>query len=166
MRRLYKYVALPRHDRCVLRQATFLLVLVWSGLRLLSFQRLCRLIARVPPKPTSRVSEEPPDILAALRAIDIASRVVPGATCLTRALALQVLLRRQGRVSRLHIGVAKDQAHGLEAHAWVEYRGRIVLGDSPDLSRYTRLPLPDKTNFSCMEMREDKSYYDMYNRLV
>jgi hypothetical protein len=146
MRRLYKkYLALPSYDRRLLTQAALLLVVVWGGLRLLPFQRLCRLIAQVPATPATRSSDRGADIRPILWALDVASQYVPKATCLTRALALQVFLHRRGQASRLHIGVAKSQAHILEAHAWVEYQGRVVLGDSPDLSRYTPLPVAEKT---------------------
>jgi hypothetical protein len=141
MRRLYRYIALPRHDQRLLTQAALVLVTVWGGLRLLPFQKLCQLIAQVPPTPARRSPDRETDIMPILWALDVASQYVPKATCLTRALALQVLLRRQGQTSRLHIGVAKSQAHILEAHAWVEYQGRVVLGDSSDLCRYTPLPL-------------------------
>ncbi len=63
-----------------------------------------------------------------------------GAKCLARALTTQVLLNRQGYLPDLRIGVAKATAGQLEAHAWVEYQGRIVIGQLNDLSRY--LPLP------------------------
>jgi hypothetical protein len=61
-------------------------------------------------------------------AITHASRLVPGASCLTQALSLQVLLGQRGLGSRLCIGVRKSQAKGFEAHAWVESGGRILIG--------------------------------------
>jgi hypothetical protein len=72
-------------------------------------------------------------------AIAIASRYVPAATCLTRALAGLVLLTQHGEPALLQIGVVKNEAGKLEAHAWVENRGRIVIGAAPELLRYTRL---------------------------
>ena len=73
-------------------------------------------------------------------AVTVASRYVPAATCLTQALAGQILLAQHGEPALLQIGVAKNEAGNLEAHAWVESRGRIVIGDSRELFRYTRLP--------------------------
>jgi len=54
------------------------------------------------------------------RAIAAARRWVPHATCLTRALAEQILMRRNGHDARVHIGVALDAGSGFLAHAWVE----------------------------------------------
>ncbi len=51
-------------------------------------------------------------------AVMSASRYVPRATCLVRALTVQALLEAQGWPAWLRIGVAG--APGWAAHAWVE----------------------------------------------
>jgi hypothetical protein len=50
------------------------------------------------------------------------------------------LLVQHGEPAVLRIGVIKNEAGNLKAHAWVESRGRIMIGDSRDLFRYTPLP--------------------------
>jgi hypothetical protein len=72
--------------------------------------------------------------------ISLARRVVPHATCLPQALATEALLVRYGYPADLRIGVAKVAAGRLTAHAWVESRGRVMVGDLRDLSRYVPLP--------------------------
>lgn len=72
------------------------------------------------------------------RAVTGASRAVPGAACLTQALAAQVLLERRGLPARVRVGVTRADGGQLLAHAWVESDGRIVLGGT-DLSGYTPL---------------------------
>jgi hypothetical protein len=67
------------------------------------------------------------DVTWAVRRV---SRAVPGATCLTQALAAQVLLSRRGYASRLRIGVARAADNGLRAHAWLESDGVVVFGGS------------------------------------
>jgi hypothetical protein len=63
------------------------------------------------------------------RAVTRANRVVPGATCLTQALATQVLFERHGLPARLHIGVVvRAGGQAVQGHAWVESQGRIVIG--------------------------------------
>jgi hypothetical protein len=76
------------------------------------------------------------DIAIAVRR---ASRLVPGATCLPQALATRAMLKRRGIVSELRIGVARDTRGDVQAHAWVEVAGRVVIGNLPDLARYQRL---------------------------
>lgn len=67
------------------------------------------------------------------------SRYVPVATCLTQALTTQILLAQIGHSTDLKIGVAKSIEGKLEAHAWLESRGEIVIGKLKDLSRFTIL---------------------------
>lgn len=62
-------------------------------------------------------------------AIHAASRFVPRPTCLTKALALQTLLARRGRLAILHLGVKTTRTAGLEAHAWLELNGNVILGE-------------------------------------
>lgn len=67
-------------------------------------------------------------------AVQAAARRIPGASCLTRALALQHLLACAGQSSRVRIGVAKN-ASGLESHAWLESRGEILIGNTGSLEQ-------------------------------
>ena len=58
--------------------------------------------------------------------------------CLAQALAGKYMLRRRGIPSTLHLGVAKDQATDLEAHAWLR-SGDVVVAGGGDLDRFTLL---------------------------
>jgi len=69
-------------------------------------------------------------------AVKAASRYVPAANCLPRALATQTMLRQRGYPARIYIGLAKAEAGQLEAHAWVESEGKILMGGLQDLARY------------------------------
>jgi hypothetical protein len=74
-------------------------------------------------------------------AVDAVSRHMPvDVTCLTQALATEFLLGRLGQPSNLRIGVAKDEQNELQAHAWIEIEGRVLIGGKVDLSRYVVLP--------------------------
>jgi hypothetical protein len=53
---------------------------------------------------------------------------VPGASCLTQAMALQYLLARAGHASELFVGVRQDEAGAFQAHAWLACNARTVLG--------------------------------------
>jgi hypothetical protein len=66
----------------------------------------------------------------AARAVRRVSRVVPGATCLTQALAVQAFLERRGLPTRLHIGV-RDSGEAVRAHAWLDSQGMTVIGGAP-----------------------------------
>ena len=69
------------------------------------------------------------------RRIERAAWFVPHATCLVRVLAGAQLFAAQGRQADVVIGVRR-RAGVLEAHAWLESGGRVVLGDVQDLTSY------------------------------
>ena len=110
------------------------------ALILLPFGRVWRALERL-----GRASDSPPTIDQeafdrVVGAVKLMGRYVPGVTCLDRALAAKVLLSRRGYSVDLRIGVTRGPGEPLEAHAWLEDDGTIVIGDLEDLTRYTRLP--------------------------
>jgi len=70
-----------------------------------------------------------------------AARFVPGATCLPQALAAEAILHRRGHPADLRLGVKRGN-DGVEAHAWVESYGRVIVGDG-DLDRFEPLEASD-----------------------
>ena len=72
-------------------------------------------------------------------AIQVVSRRVPRASCLTQALAAQMILARYGYNSQLRVGVTRESPDGFRAHAWVESDGKIIVG-AGELSDLTLLP--------------------------
>ncbi len=63
-------------------------------------------------------------------AVRNASRLVPRSTCLVQALAARHLLARHGFAANVVIGVARQHETGFDAHAWVEYQGAVLIGQS------------------------------------
>ena len=103
--------------------------LVRAGLRFLplpAWERMAERLSGSPPA-DGTPSATAQDVAWAVRS---ASRVVPGATCLTQALAAKLVLSRRGYSSRLRIGVARGPGHRLRAHAWLEANGVVVVGGS------------------------------------
>ena len=138
MKSMTKFSRLPRFflrsavERRLLLEAFFTLWRVRLELWLLPFGRVTRLSKRLSSE-TSRV-----EIVRLTKTLSAASRYVPQATCLTRALAGQRLLAAQGYASRLRMGVRKDGGH-LKAHAWLEHQGRVVVGQVSNLADYRPL---------------------------
>lgn len=131
----------------VLRRAVGERRLLWETLLLLSatrvtlcffpFQTVLGVLNRYNTQPGA--AEEADSIRRVVWAINSASRLL-GTTCLPRALAAQSLLSRRGVQSELRIGVARRPGAALEAHAWIEREGTIVIGRLPDLARFTQMP--------------------------
>ena len=73
-------------------------------------------------------------------ALTRASRWVPGATCLTQALAGQWMLNRLGYASTVVIGVQPEAKKGLHAHAWLKSGARLIVGHlEGDLSGFNQI---------------------------
>ncbi len=68
------------------------------------------------------------------------SRYVPGATCLTQALALKLMLTRRRVACRLRIGVAKEPDGAFKAHAWLEtLSNQVIIGGGLSPEQYKPL---------------------------
>ncbi|WP_029031784.1 lasso peptide biosynthesis B2 protein [Salinarimonas rosea] len=60
--------------------------------------------------------------------VDVASRFVPGATCLTRALSGQALLARRGAASTVLVSLSPGDGSRPSPHAWLLCNDTILLG--------------------------------------
>lgn len=90
-------------------------------------ERLARGPAWLPRQDAARVGQ---------RVVRVA-RWVPGASCLTQALAARVLLAWHGHASTVRYGVRAGTT-ALAAHAWVEHDGLVVVG-GPDVTGFVPL---------------------------
>ena len=123
MASLKTFAGLSSQDRSLLVRAFFLVASVRTGLFLLPFRTVQRFTAK-----TRRSAAQIHSVAHCAWAVRAVSRYVPGATCLTQALAAQVLLAESGYDSRIEIGVRKDEHRRFRAHAWVVCGEEIVIG--------------------------------------
>jgi len=135
MTSLARFLQLPAADRKLLVRAGALLLSVRLGLWLLPY-RVVMLLALGAAAAGGRPACLRPERIA--WAVATAARLGPGATCLPRALVAESLLRRMGYAATLHIGVTKGDNGTIEAHAWVEYLGKVVVGKA-GVERYAAL---------------------------
>ena len=120
MKKLAAFCALPNRDRVLLIEAVTALVFFGMALRLVSVERLRAWAGSLRPGNGS--------MDRIVWAVRTSARRVPGATCLSSALALQRMLSRRGYASELHIGVAwKDK--DFAAHAWLVRGERVLIGE-------------------------------------
>jgi len=141
---LRRFLRLPSLNQRLLIRALVLLALMRAGLWFLPFKVVLRLTRRVGQRPRAGEGGDL-TVGAIVSAVRNASRFLPGATCLTQALVGRVLLAQTGHLSALRIGVRKDPVRGFEAHAWLEHRGKVILGKLEDLSRYAPMrPLGER----------------------
>ncbi len=146
MHRLARLSRLPAVERRLLIEATLLLGAIRPGLRLLPFPTVRRLLSRVAREPAGPSPAIPPSTEQIVWAVTVAGRYVPKVgtgVCLTEALAAQTMLARRKLPALLRIVLIKGEESRLQAHAWVESGGEVVIGGGPDLDRFTPLPTPE-----------------------
>lgn len=105
------------------------------GLTLLSYRRVRRWLPR-----GRSASAHPAMCWRTARAVTRAAALVPGASCLTQAIAVQLILAWRGYASEIQVGVGTSETGGLNAHAWLLSEGRVVIGGSAaELAAYAPL---------------------------
>lgn len=144
MKPLRNFWKLSPPDRIILLQTYLLLTLIRLGLWLVPFERLWKLSLKLGQRPAKAVLPAKTDVQIVRQivwAVNLSARFTPGgAKCLARALTTKVLLDQRRCPSLFKIGVAKDASGGLDAHAWIEFQGHVVMGQVSKLSEYTSLP--------------------------
>jgi hypothetical protein len=137
MNRLRKFLRLSTVEKWLLIKVTLLLWGIKLGLKLLPFQTVRRFLDKLAKVPVGLHADDLATPERIVWAIELADRSMPG-TCLTRALAARVLLVRRGYPAQVHIGVIGGKGREFLAHAWVESRGKVVIGNY-ELESYTPL---------------------------
>ena len=137
MGRADKFLRLSTADKLLLARCLLTVSAVRLGFSLLSYRALRRWLPRTTAgAATGHMARR------AVWGVELASRLVPGATCLVRAFAAQLILARDGYQSHVRIGVGNDPEGKFIAHAWLISGDRILLGGSPDHLRHY-MPLAD-----------------------
>lgn len=114
-----------------MRQALGQLYRVRLGLWLFGFNHWRRSVKPV------RAQMSGATVQQLLHGVARARRLVPQDTALIEALAAQRVLARHGHHSTVHVGIADNAT--LNAHAWLQCQGQVIVGWRPDLKNYPPL---------------------------
>jgi hypothetical protein len=142
-----KLLALSAADRRLLLEAGWQLVRTRVALWVGPAFTEARLLD--PRRSTAREPTQSVDRLA--WAVGAVARRLPAPfrTCLPQALAVCVMARRRGIQARLMIGVRREPGtSAVEAHAWAECAGRVIVGWRDDLASYVPLDAPPATTLA------------------
>ena len=136
-----RFAALDGRERLCLLPATMSLLLTRLRLRWLPLRKVLQW-AELPVTETNDESGPvDPRTQCRIRAAERAGHwLFPRNPCLTQALVVHRLLRRRGHASELRIGIRASSGKLQDAHAWVEYRGVVWIGER-GLSE-AHIPLP------------------------
>ena len=136
---LHRFREISWLERCLLSEAFALLPVVHAAQQRLPFLAWRRLMERDLPIPSPRLGRVTP--AQVVWAVDAACRWVPGEyKCLPRAYTTHLLLRHHAYPSQVHLGVSRAAEGTMDAHAWVECQGQIVVGQVEDMARFVPLP--------------------------
>jgi hypothetical protein len=137
IRKLWRH---PWQNWGLLLHAAALTACIRGGLSATSLSRMTRTLRRVATGlPQWSAATPRYRLRAAWAAHAVGRRLLPERPCLTQALVLQYLLLRRGDdAAELHIGVRKDEDTGLQAHAWVERSGQVLIGGTGAPDTYER----------------------------
>ncbi len=140
MKRIQKFWQLDYNTRYLLVKTFFLLNSIRFGFLFLKFPLLQKLLGKI-GKSRSDLSAHPAiSIDKIVWGVEVSTQFSPGgAKCLARSLTVHALMQRQGYDPKLQIGVIKSPIEELQAHAWVEYQGKVVIGNLSDLEKYGAL---------------------------
>ena len=114
---------IPRDDGWLLLRSFWWVAVMRLSLWVLPFRYLCP-ATDAEPRPRPDAAGTGMRVGAAVRR---AGRYIPRATCLTQALAACRILSSMECPARLEIGVLPGEG-SLEAHAWVECGGSVIVG--------------------------------------
>ena len=130
-------VALSTRERILVLEGAMLLVGVGAAVRVVAYTLVRSALESVPAPflgsgaPCERIGW----------AVDAADGTVPGdRSCLVRALVAEAMLERRRHETMLRFGV-DDAGADVEAHAWLESGGEIIVGGE-NREAYTRLEAP------------------------
>ena len=143
MKRLLKYLLFKPNDLWLLLKTFTLLALMRLGLWRLSFARLRKAVDFLSQITIfGNVKDSSVSIDKLVWAVNRSTYYMPGnAKCLARALTTEILMNQYGYDPKLCIGVAKEPAGELKAHAWIESEGKVIMGQLKELSMFKALPL-------------------------
>lgn len=164
MKRLLKLLFLEPGNFFLVLKTFIVLGLVRSGLLLLPFSKLQKLLITIsqlllklsrrkkiniigltslPLESEKKSKTDEFQIKNIIWAVNVSSKYMPGKVkCLARALTTEFLMNCLGYYPELRIGIAKGETEKLEAHAWIESQGKVLIGQLEDLARFQVLPLP------------------------
>lgn len=135
-----RVAALSRGERRLIVAAFPLVVAVRVALWILPSRVIVRLVRLLASGDVVGPSAAIPRIEDITWAIGASSSRVPGASCLTQAVAAQLLLRHYHYQSYIVLGAGRSASgNGFFAHAWLEHDGRVLIGGSQS-AHLSRLP--------------------------
>ena len=138
---MLKFLRLPSVDKMRTLEASGFVLVARFLLVAVPFRRTVALATFLGERLPARGSGNLQQMLRLSYLVQRVSRHVPGATCLTQAVALKLMLIRRRIACNLRIGVQKEDGV-FKAHAWLENSAQqVIIGGSRSPQQYKPLKL-------------------------
>ena len=145
MRRLRKFLYLSLEDKILFFKAVVLVGAFRISLLIFPLKLVQQFVDSVTQKLSKPKTNPQEKISWCIKTVG--NYLLGPESCLPVALAAKVLLKQNGYPATINIGVYKDNEIKLEAHAWVESEGKIIVGEAT-IKDYTPLLTIKKKNLS------------------
>ena len=132
LKKVKKFFGLSFAEKISILEAFILTGIVRFSILFIPFNKLARCIGKYKDESTYSVSDKEKDTICRIAwAVYVVSKRTPWQSkCLVKALTAQIMLRQRKVSSTLYLGVAKDKANKLKAHAWLRSGQDIITGNS------------------------------------
>ncbi len=142
MRKLTKLMRLSPAKILLLLRSSAWIIVTRVALKLLPFDTVRKTMAkRGKTQKLTAISSASKKVDEIIWAVEVSSRyLLRQRPCLTKALVAQMMLSQQGFATLLRIGVARNPDGSLQAHAWLEHEGEIMIGYLHSMQQFTPLP--------------------------
>ncbi len=132
-------------DKFLLLEALILIVVIRIGLSIRGYAAIARFVDRFDRGDSTSSNSADSFSYRAAWAVSKASRIIKNdKPCLAQSLALRLLLNRKGLGSKIVIGVKKSDDFSIQAHAWVEKEGEVLIGGASSPFRYAIMSAQDE----------------------
>ena len=138
MRRLYKFFHLSLEDKILFFKAIVLVGVFKISLLIFPLKLVQQFVDYVTQELSKPKTIPQEKISWCIKTVG--NYLLGPKSCLPVALAAKVLLKQNGYPATINIGVYKGNEINLEAHAWVESEGKIIVGEET-MQYYTPLSI-------------------------
>ena len=141
MNLIVKFLQLEEKKKILIIKATLLLLVVRLWLYFFSFKSIYNFI-RKERKNNDLNTNNTISKTEVIWSVEATSNHLPFiSTCLIKALAAYILLSNYNHQSNIKIGITKPKNNILDAHAWIESNGEIIMGKNYKLPEYKELEI-------------------------
>lgn len=136
---LLRFARKPVRVQATIVGSGVLLLAVRASLGVFPYRRVLSSVERLAHRFSARRPHSISEAKSRANVIEsTAAHLFPANPCLPQALVVCLVFWRNRLPASLEFGAARSEQGALEAHAWVESEGEIVIGEAEKMAAYAR----------------------------